>query len=149
MTLSSPKQCGAAALLLSLASLAGCAEDNPFTTQPISGSVTYEDGQPIDAAMVVVHFIPDEATSVGDKFPQPAQATLSPNGSFAAASTFARADGAIPGRHRVVLEAMNADYSPRPSAIAKQFADPAQTPLSVDVKIDGENHFVLTVGRGT
>lgn len=135
-------------LLPLLAAAAGCAESNPFDTIPISGKVTYEDGRPINAATVIVHFIP-QAASIENKYPQPAQATLGPDGTFAYASTFARDDGAIAGRHKVVLEATNADYSPRPSAVAAQFTDPARTPLSVDVVAGGENHFELSVRRGT
>ena len=126
----------------------GCAPVNPFATASVSGKVTYDDGQPIAAATVIVHFIP-QAPAVGNKHPQPAQATLKPDGSFAFASTFARDDGAIPGLHKIVIEAMNADYSPCPSAVDVRFSDPEQSPLSVEVLAGGENHFELSVARGT
>ena len=135
-------------LISTLGLWTGCAPENPFSTSPVSGRVTYDDGQPIAAATVIVHFIP-QAPAVGNKHPQPAQAMLQPDGSFAFASTFARDDGAIPGHHKIVIEAMNADYSPCPSAVDVQFSDPDQSPLSVEVLAGGENHFELSVVRGT
>ena len=127
--------------------LGGCSDGNPFHTQPISGKITYVDGQPIDAPIVFVHFVPDPSTKVGDKYPQPAQTLLSADGTFAEVSTFSRSDGAILGQHKVVIEAMNGDYTPKPAAVAQSYSDPAQTPLSINVGSSERNHFELIVRR--
>ena len=135
-----------AALLVAV--VAGCGDSVPFEFAPVQGKITYADGSPIDAATVRVHFIPQNVQPVGSKYPRPASGELSRDGTFSAVSTATRNDGAIPGRHKVVLEASNADFTPRPQAVAARYCDPAQSPLVVDVTPDGENHFELKVERG-
>ena len=103
---------------------------------------------PIDAAIVTVHFIPDASGAVGNKFPQPGQAMPGADGAFASASTFGPGDGVIPGSHKVVVEATNADYSPKPLAVAAEFTDPATTPLTIEVVVGGTNDFQLQVRPG-
>lgn len=128
--------------------LNGCGGGNPFTTLPIRGKVTYSDGTPIQSSVVTVHFLPSRDAAKGSDFPQPALTVLNPDGTFEAASTFAKGDGAIPGEHTVVIEATNSDFTPNPSAVAAIYSDPAQSPLRITVKPEGENKFDLTVERG-
>jgi hypothetical protein len=133
-----------AALLCAALLATGCAEENPFSTAPISGRITYEDGASIAASVVTVHFVPDV---IDEKHAPPGGATLGPDGSFAAASTFAREDGIVVGKHRLVLEATNGDFTPATGALPEIYTDPARTPLSIEVTSDGKNHFVLTIPR--
>ncbi len=129
--------------------LAGCGgQENPFDTVPISGTVTYADGSPIDAAVVIVKLYPQDVTPVGEKFPREAETQLAPDGTFANIITAGFGDRVIVGRHKVVVEAYNENSTPRPEAIAAVYGNPQQTPLEVTVTADGENVFPLTVEKG-
>ena len=127
--------------------ITGCGAENPFETVSVSGKVTCKDGAPIAADIVVVHFVPQDVPAVGDQHSRPARATLGADGSFAALSSFARDDGAVPGMHKVVIEAFDAGYTPNTTAIAEQYSSPTHTPLEARVTVEGVNHFELTVER--
>lgn len=136
------------ALALIALAAGGCLGDqNPFEMAAVSGKLTYADGSPISAGYVMVRFIPDGIAPVGQKWPKPAEGKLQADGSFSEVSTFRFGDGAIVGRHKVIVEAYNENGSPRPAGIPARYRDPAQSPWTVEVKQDGPNQFHLRVEK--
>lgn len=126
----------------------GCSDEgNPFPMAAVSGKVTYADGSPIQAEYVIVRFIPDGIAPVGQKWPKPAEGKLHPDGSFSEVSTFRFGDGAIVGRHKVIVEPYHQEGSPLPEAVPAQYRDPTQTPWRVEVTRDGPNQFHFKVEK--
>jgi len=121
----------------------GCGGSKPATA-PVSGTVLL-DGKPVADAAVL--FEPAEGGV-------PARGSTDATGQFTL-STFARGDGALPGRHRVaiskmIMEGIKADAfgledssaapaSPPKSAIPRRYADPATSSLEATVEPGGAN----------
>lgn len=125
--------------------LSGCS-DTPYDIVPISGKVTYEDGQPIPADSVYVWFYPQVDPRSAKVQPRPGVAELnSEDGTFAYASTCEHADGVIPGRHKVVVKLADESQTGA-EAIPKIYTDPATTPLEIEVT-EGNQYFELSVKR--
>ena len=85
--------------------LAGCGsgEDLPATT-PVKGKVTYQ-GQPVPKGTVT--FQPANG--------RPATGQIQPDGTFVL-STFGDKDGAIPGKHAVMIVSQDGDPTKMPSS---------------------------------
>jgi hypothetical protein len=117
------------AVLLPLAISLGCGSKGPFTYRKTTGTVTYEDGQPI-APEVTLRFTSLAESPDGKSFPRPATAHADAQGNFAAVTSYKYGDGLIPGKHKVVLE-----VGPGPNGkplVPPDYANVAKTPLIVD-----------------
>lgn len=133
--------------VLSPLGVAGCGGDTPFRIVPVSGKVTYADGSPIAGTEVRVTFVPQEASPVGQAHPMAAQGTLRPDGTFSELTSHHFGDGAIVGRHKVTVLAV--DPMERPlDAVPARYRDASTTPLEATVEKGGKNYFELTVERG-
>lgn len=122
-----------ASLAAAILSLSGCGTDRPRTA-PVRGKVTYK-GQPVPNGTVA--FIPDGGTC--------ATGEIGPDGSYTL-TTFRPGDGAILGKHKVVISALQ-DMSDQaveawsklpPPIIPPKYMNLATTDLQAEVK-DGEN----------
>jgi hypothetical protein len=120
----------AAAVLLA----AGCGTDRKKTAE-VTGKVTYR-GKPVPNGTVT--FIPEAGGP-------PATGEIRPDGTYTL-TTYSKGDGAVPGRHKVVIVAMEdaAGKLPEerkplpPPIIPNKYTSPATSDLVADVK-DGEN----------
>lgn len=126
--------------------LAGCESREPVYAT--TGQVRFPDGAP--ARFGVVEFRHETTGRI-------AHGVIAPDGRFAL-RTFAAADGATAGRHRVIIVQ---NLPPVPPGLAAseaaahaahevrfvhpRFADYATSPLTVEVTADGKNHFPLEV----
>jgi hypothetical protein len=113
-----------------LASLAGCGESGPFLYIPVSGKITYEDGSTIPAGGILLQFKAIDAKPVGDMVPRPAQAQVSGDGVFTAATSYKYGDGLVPGKHKVAIQ--YATDAQGKLLVPKTFTSLATTPLVVD-----------------
>lgn len=116
---------------------AGCGSgvDRPSTTKA-EGTVKFEN-QPLEGASV--SFIPENG--------RPASGFTDASGHFIL-RTFEDADGAIPGKHTVIISKVAADsqkpddiYATQKSAIPEKYADLKNSGLTATVSTDGENKF--------
>ena len=124
----------ALAALLALSG-AGCGAKSEFPeTFPVSGKVTYK-GQPVTKGTVT--FQPDQG--------QPATGAIQPDGTYQL-STFAEKDGALPGHHKVMIIANDADpnlmpgsspgYKPPKDLIPKKYNNRETSGLEATVSKD-------------
>jgi hypothetical protein len=134
-------RCGAAILLAVgyLAGLAGCAESKP-TLYPASVTVTYPDKKPVVGAQVVFRSVEHKLSARG---------VTGEDGSCRL-TTFEPEDGALPGRHLVLVAEPplkgDPDVPSRGPQIADRFASFNTSDLEVTVKDDGSpNLFPLIV----
>lgn len=126
--------------------LAGCGKSVPFDVAPVSGKVTYADGSPIQATQVRISLMPQDVPPSGKAYPAPAECVLEADGSFSELTTYQPGDGAIVGRHKVTVVALDEHESPL-QAVPAKYRDPAKTPLEVKVETSG-NDFQLQVEKG-
>jgi len=112
-------------------------------TAKVTGTVTYK-GQPADGASVA--FVPD-----GGQGGRPASGTTDGSGKFTL-STFAPSDGAIPGKHKVLItEASGSsepppmpgmpDYKEKKSRFPAKYGNLQTTTFNAEVKTGGPNDF--------
>lgn len=120
---------------LLIGSSPGCVEESKFPeTLPVSGKVTYN-GQPVTKGTV---------TFESDKG-QAATGEIQPDGTYRL-STFADKDGAVPGHHKVMIIANDADptlmpgsspgYKPPKGLIPKKYGALETSGLDADVSKD-------------
>jgi len=113
----------------------GCGEKSRFPeTLPVSGKVIYN-GQPVTKGTVTFQ------SDTG----QPATGEIQPDGTYRL-STFAEKDGALPGHHKVMIIANDADptlmpgsspgYKPPKDLIPKKYGALATSGLEADVSKD-------------
>jgi len=148
-----PRVCDLLPLLLMVLTPAlGCSEDNPFDVAPVDGTVTYSDGSQIDADQLVVQFVPEKFEAKGKVASRSASTYVDTStGSFSELTTWKHADGAIVGRHKVVVIALASTGSNAGSptnAVPSRYHRAETTPLEVEVKPGGANHFSLKVEKG-
>jgi len=108
-------------------------------TVPVSGKVTLK-GAPLEIGTITFH--PQEGTAGN-----PADARLLPGGTFTL-STYQNGDGAVLGKHKVTIQIPpRLDGEPaRPNlTVPPEYTTVALTPLTAEVKQDGENQFDFTV----
>lgn len=85
----------------------GCGQQQ-FKIAPVSGVCTCQ-GEPMSAGLLILHPVRDPAAdSKSPNLGKPAHAAIQPDGSFAM-STYATNDGAVIGKHRVVLNLAELD----------------------------------------
>ncbi len=122
----------ACALLLS-AGLAGCGSE-PYSTVRISGTVTYEDGSLIPAPELIVYFEPQVESIDPRTTPRRGYAEVDvADGTFSRVTTYAPGDGAIPGEHKVVIEAIGEGGMPDHRYFPREYSDATTTPLTIEV----------------
>jgi hypothetical protein len=132
----------------------GCGS-NRVATYPVSGTVRFDDGQPVPDGVVEFR---EEKTGLS------ARGKLDKSGAFAL-GTFAADDGAPAGEHRVVViqffdvpprpyqpqsRAAEIEHDHDPGAdvrVAAEFADFSTSGLRAEVKPDSENKFDFVVKR--
>jgi hypothetical protein len=121
---------------------AGCGDDGPFEYMPVEGTVSYEDGQPIPAAGIMLQFESLDAKPVDGMHPRPAGASVDASGKFASATSLKYADGLIPGKHKVALQyARDKDGN---LLIPEEYAHLGTTPLVIDT---GDGQIEVKVPR--
>lgn len=109
---------------------------------PVSGRVTFDDGSPLDAGLVVCE------ARVGDK-PVMARGGLRPDGTFEL-GTDKPGDGARPGKYRVLVMPRGlsaAEASKRPPIIDRKFEKYETSGIEFEVKAGQKNELNITVTR--
>ena len=129
-----------------LVGMLGCGgKPDTAPTAKVTGTVTYK-GQPAQRASV--GFIPD-----GGPGGRPASGTTDASGKFTL-TTFAPSDGAVPGKHKVVITEASGSSEPPPmpgmpgykekkSKFPAKYGNPQTTTLSAEVKPGGPNDFTF------
>ncbi len=131
--------------------LTGCGGSAPFAIAPVSGKVTYDDGSLIPGDRIVIRLIPEDVKAVGKDVPSAAMGEVNPvDGTFAGLTTVKFQDGAIPGKHKVVVEAFKKDPSgnPAPSdAIPEKYRSAATTTLTQEIPGGGKRDIHIQVPK--
>lgn len=139
--------CGSAIVLAILACLQGCGSDHP-PTYPVSGKVVFEeDGKPLTTGGVVLL----ESVVAGGLPAVNARGLIKADGTFEL-TTFEDGDGAVAGKHRMLVRAQrdSDDYLkrgiiPRP-IINPRFERYETSGLEFTVE-EGNNEFKVVVQR--
>jgi hypothetical protein len=116
--------------MLAAALCAGCGSGEPFDYVPVQGKLTYEDGQLIPAAGIVLQFETQDAKPVNGMHPRPAQASVDAQGVFTQATSHKFGDGLIPGKHKVAI--YYATDAKGRLLVPKEYTHLGTTPLVVD-----------------
>jgi hypothetical protein len=116
--------------------IAGCGESgNPFTSVPVSGKVTYDDGSaiPVQGMKIYFHSLdpPKEGMHV-----RPGIGGVAADGTFKDITSYKFADGLVVGKYKVSL--ICEEGGKLTSKIPKEFAHPELTPLTVEVTGSGQ-----------
>jgi len=130
--------------------LAGCGSRGPFDVVPVSGKVVYRDGSPIMSDRIVVRFVPQGVSAAGKVAPGAATGEVNvSDGIFPGLTTYKHFDGAIVGRHKVLVMAFKTGLGginqPIVSVPAK-YAKVDTTPLEVEVSRGG-GPYILSIDR--
>lgn len=125
-------------LICLLSSGCGGSEAHPPTAK-VSGTVSFQ-GAPLESGTIMFFPVAGGKHAVG---------MIKDGGAFSL-STFESEDGALIGDHKVVLNISyeQPDGQPVPASVKrvpKKYADRETTPLSAQVKADGENQFTFEV----
>lgn len=135
-------------VVLVLGCVVGCGDSGTLPTVKVSGTVTYN-GQPVEGASVA--FVPEKGP--------PASGETDASGKFTL-STFETGDGAVPGKHTVLIsepspdielsgeEDYEYDYSePDESAgrFPAKYGDLGTSDFTADVKEGGEGDFTFNM----
>ena len=123
-------------LAMIVVALPGCNRSgSPFTSVPVSGKVTYDDGSTIPVQGMTIFFHSLEPPRDG-MHPRPAKAGVGPDGTFKDVTTYKFADGLVLGKHKVSLVAQKGDKLTK--EIPRDNALPDKTPLVVEVTEAGQ-----------
>jgi hypothetical protein len=121
---------------LAIGVVCGCGPSAPFSIVPVTGKVTYEDGEPIKAHRVTISF-ESEAPPVDAKtHPRAGRAEVKPDGTFDNVTTWKANDGAIVGPHKVVIITTDEKQNITKD-IPKEYTSKLTTPLKADVQAGG------------
>ena len=135
--------------LFALAVLLGCGGGAPFNIIPVRGKVTYTDGSLIPADRIIVKFVPQDVAAVGTAAPAAAQGDVNVADGTFRGLTHKHLDGAIVGRHKVVVQAFqtsSAGFDEPNGAVPSPYTRAETTPLEVDVA-RGNRKFTLQIER--
>ncbi len=89
---------GAVAVLF----LVGCSEKTPYGVVPVSGKIAYDDGSVIPAEEMILSFRSMEPPLDPKTHPRTGMCRVNvSDGTFDSVTTYAHADGAIRGKHKV------------------------------------------------
>ncbi|MEX0642201.1 MAG: hypothetical protein WD468_05845 [Pirellulales bacterium] len=116
--------------LLLLTSAFGCGSSGPFDYVRVSGKVSYEDGSPIPVKGLRLRFAALDAPKIDNAVPRPGIARVDDKGEFSSVTSYKPADGLIPGKHKVALEAGGAIGIKVP--VPQDYQSISTTPLVVD-----------------
>jgi hypothetical protein len=119
-------------LALFASGLSGCGGGERFSYVKVAGKVSYEDGSLIPADRLRVRFIP-LAPPLDSKTPPPSgYAEVDPKtGTFTVVTSHTHGDGLVPGKHKVLIQAINGDRL-RADLVPAEYTRPEKTPLSVN-----------------
>jgi len=108
----------------------GCSSGDPFSYVPVSGTISYEDGSKLPAA-VRLAFISQLEPVDGKFHARPASAFTNEQGDFDSATSRRQGDGIVRGKHKilVILEAPNSER-----IVPPEYMNPRTTPLEVDAQ---------------
>jgi len=109
--------------------VAGCSSE-PYDYVAVSGSVTYDDGSPIPAEEIRLMFLPQVEPVDKRTYPLKGRAIVDANGSFAGVTSHKHNDGVVPGKHKVLVIAL--DGTDLSGAVPEIYTREATTPLLVD-----------------
>src|SRR5262245_44393672 len=109
---------------LALLGFCGCQSD----TIPVSGKVSFKNGQPVTAGFVIFEPVNQKVGARGE---------IQPDGTFQL-GTHADKDGAMEGEYKVLIAPppLPEEGKPRPSAIHPKYRAPESTPLKFTVTRD-------------
>jgi hypothetical protein len=125
------QSCGVV-VAIGVASFVGCGQSDPFEHSQVSGKVTYDDGSLIPAERIVVTFLPQVEAIDAKTHARPGQADVNvADGTFSEATTYERGDGVVAGKHKVLVQALDALGTPT-AQVPPEYGDAAQTPLEYD-----------------
>ena len=137
--------CTVIAGMILLSMISGCGSQ-PYGTVPISGKVTYEDGSLVPAPAIYLYFESQEENVDAKTFPRRGSAKVNvADGTFSEVTTYEPGDGAIPGKHKVVVEVLGDGGVPDYSYFPREYSDAATTPLNIEV--GSKRSFDLTVPK--
>ncbi|WP_197526726.1 hypothetical protein [Botrimarina colliarenosi] len=128
-----------AALALLFSASLGCNNGSPFAYVAASGSVHFEDGEPLTVGKVI--FKP-MAEAKGTAHPRAGGADLNSEGRFDSVTSYKPGDGLVPGKHKVAI--MFAVDDKGNSLVDTDYTNIATTPLMVDT---AETPFKIVVPR--
>jgi hypothetical protein len=132
-----------------ICTLAGCG-GAPFAIKPVSGKVTYKDGSLIRADRIVITFVPQDVKAAGKNVAAAAKGDVNvADGTFAGLTTQKHNDGAIVGKHKVLVQAFKtgpAGVGEPIAAVPAIYAKAATTPLEQEVTT-GSNHFEILIEK--
>jgi len=110
----------------------GCRTQGPFEYVPVSGRLTYEDGTLLKAESIRLGFVALDRGDDMQQRPRPAKAPINvSDGTFGHATSHKFADGLIPGKHKVVIVARNAQGT-HAGVVPEEYTSAATTPLVID-----------------
>ncbi len=113
--------------------LGGCGSGDPYGVIPVSGTVKYDDGSLIEAAQILITFIPQAEPVDSKTFPRPGITEANTaDGTFDNLCTYGYGDGVILGEHKVTIKALDANEG-YTQAMPLEYIDVATTPLTVTV----------------
>jgi hypothetical protein len=123
-------------VVVALASfLSGCGGQGAY---PAHGKVTFDDGKPLDGAVVVFRSLS------GDR-PVTARGQTQGDGTFEL-STYKPKDGAVLGSHKVAVSVPQFEHDPKPLRIDPRFCSFEASGLEFTVTSDpAQNDFVIQV----
>jgi hypothetical protein len=108
----------------------GCGSSSLFDYQPVSGKITYEDGQPISPDGLQLYFTAQVDSPDGAAYPRAAMAHVDGNGEFKAVTSYKYGDGLVPANHKVTIKA-GAGPNNKP-LVPTEYTEVQTTPLVVD-----------------
>lgn len=136
------KRLGLALALICQLFLVGCGSGKP-ATYPVPGSIKFEDGSPVTFG-IVEFFHPELELSARGK--------IQPDGTFRI-STFEPGDGAVAGKHRVMIiqllmpGTLGGQQPPHQGHIDSSYANFETSQLEFTVDPNQENRYDVTVRK--
>ena len=116
--------------------LAGC--DSGLRTYPVTGTVHFEDGQPLAGGMIIFQSSDGQVQ---------ARSGVSRDGTFRV-GTEEPGDGAVEGQHRVVVRALwQGPETPPKHPVHSKYRSPATSDLQYEVTRKGPNKFDIVIDR--
>jgi hypothetical protein len=112
----------------------GCGQRNAWTTVPVSGKITYEDGSLIPVGGMRLYFMSEAPPPDAKTFPrQGAVGVNVADGTFDKITTYKFADGLIQGKHKVIVDVSERGVRKggKPK-VPKEYGSLTTTPLEID-----------------
>ena len=114
--------------------LSGCGSGNPYSYVKVTGKVTYADGSKIPAPRVHLTFIAENPPVIDEKtFAKNGSTDVtSADGTFDYVTSKDYGDGLLPGKHKVMVQALDDREQPLDALIPLKYRDKGTTPIEVD-----------------